>query len=189
MFTRNFHRAGRAIGHGEAGRLILSCVAVAALVLAACEHSGGGAINPDLNRQLIGRFLLESDASLDYTFKNEVICNGTTVVYNMVYNGETYISWAGTIEHVYNFNAASTAGCLIVKYSTYEGAPYAGKYGAMYFSHVNSSSVKWGDAYDAANQEVPTAATKSEAIEKFKPENANRYGGADAQQGEPLIRQ
>jgi hypothetical protein len=189
MFTRNFHRAGRAIGHGEAGRLVLSCVAVAALVLAACEHSGGGAINPDLNRQLIGRFFGAFTAEVG-TSTDEYICDGYNIARNTQFNDDPTGSWAGTIEHVYNFNAASTAGCLIVKYRTFEGEPYAGMYDALYFSYVSDKSVWWGNAWTVEDWKIPTAVgTLNEAIEKFKPENATLYGGTSAQVGDALLRQ
>jgi hypothetical protein len=183
MFTKNFHREGRAIGHGEAGRLVLICVAVAALVLAACEHNpfyDDGKLNP----LLIGRFVLQDDGTLDYTFKDEYICTETTLTYNSVYDGESsYLSKAGTIEYVYNFN--ETSGCLILKYTA---GGYIGKYGAMYFSHINSASVLWGDAYNA-DWSIPTADTLEAAKEKFKPEYATLYGGGAAQQGTPQLRQ
>jgi hypothetical protein len=182
MFTKNFHRAGRAIGRCGAGRLVLICVAIAALALAACDHNpfyDDGKLNPLLIGRFFGAFTSEYGSSTD-----EVICDETTVVHNMAFNGDSYGSWEGTIEHVYNFN--STSGCLIVRYTA---GDYNRKYGVVYFSHASSASVKWGDAYDAANKEVPTADTLEAAIEKFKPQNANRYGGADAQVGDPLIRQ
>jgi hypothetical protein len=182
MLRRNFHRAGRAIGPRGAGRPFLICVAAAALVLAACEH------NPfiddhTLNPQLIGRFVLQDDGTLDWTFKDEVVCTETTLTFDSEANGVPYLSKAGTIEHVYNFN--STSGCLILRYTT---GPDRGKYGAMYFSHINSASVLWGDAYNA-DYSIPTADTLEAAIEKFKPENAALYGGGAAQIGTPLIRQ
>jgi hypothetical protein len=187
MLRRNFHRVGRAIGPCGAGRPFLICVAIAALVLAACEHNpfhDDGKLNP----LLIGRFVLQDDGTLEYTFKDEIICTETTLTYNSVYNGvSSYLSKAGTIEYVYNFN--STSGCLILKYTA---GDYIGKYGAMYFSHASRDSVRWGDAYDVEDYTRPTAVnTLEEAKEKFKPENANRYGGADAlaATATPLLRQ
>jgi hypothetical protein len=177
MFTRNFHRAGRAIGHGEAGRLILICVAIAALVLAACEHNpfiDDGKLNPDL----IGTFVLEGGS-----YRDEIICTETTLTLNSEADGVSYLSKAGTIEYVYNFGP--TSGCLILRYTT---GPDARKYGAMYFSHINSASVLWGDAYNA-DWSIPTADTLEAAKEKFKPENATLYGGGAAQQGTPQLRQ
>jgi hypothetical protein len=177
MFTKNFHRAGRAIGRCGAGRLVLICVAAAALT--ACEHNpfyDDGKLNP----LLIGTFLLEGDS-----YKDEFICTETAVTHNMTTDGVPYITQTGTIVHIYNFNP--TSGCIIVRYTT---GPDAGKYSAVYFSHASSASVLWGDAYDAVDWTVSPAVTTLEAaIEKFKPEYAALYGGADAQIGTPLIRQ
>lgn len=186
MLRRNFHRAGRVIGRCGAGRLVLICVAAAALALAACEHNpfyDDGKLNPLLIGRFFGAFTSEYGSSTD-----EYICDGTAIARNTQFNDDPTGSWAGTIEHVYNFN--STSGCLIVKYRTFEGEPYAGMYDALYFSHASDKSVWWGSAWTVEDWTIPTAVgTLEEAKEKFKPENATLYGGTSAQVGDALLRQ
>jgi len=114
---------------------------------------------------------------------------------------DTYTITAGTISHpdgwpvyadaqiawVYNFS--STAGCIIIKRQE------DSKYNAVYFKDLSATSVRLGDAYDTtkdydAGEDTSSAVnTLEEAKERFKPENAEKYGGGTKQGGSPQQRQ
>jgi hypothetical protein len=88
------------------------------------------------------------------------------------------------IVFVYNFS--ETAGCLIIKRPD-------SKYSAVYFKDLTTTSVLLGDAYDSSvtydpdnpNATDPAVSTLDAAKERFKPANAELYGGGSAQTGTP----
>ncbi|AEF84253.1 hypothetical protein TREPR_0536 [Treponema primitia ZAS-2] len=185
MFTHNFS-VGKTRAFGRAIFLFLVLGLVAgALSLTGCDMDGeefedGHQLNPGL----IGSWANVYDG---YEISN------TRLIYN---DGGYGLGFSANIVYVYNFSLA--AGAIIVKYDnpksiTAYTAP--GSYQAVYYRKLESGSVIMGSAYDVAtsdkypdNDHVEVI-TLEEAILKFSPVNAERYGGASALQAAPLSRQ
>jgi hypothetical protein len=108
-----------------------------------------------------------------------------TLAESTIEHPDSYSSWkVADIVWVYNFS--ETSGCLIVKYSDNGAA----KYSAVYFKDLTGTSVLLGNAYTVADYTIdPAVNTLDEAKTKFAPANASLYGGAEAQGGEPQIKQ
>ncbi|AEF81441.1 hypothetical protein [Leadbettera azotonutricia] len=126
---------------------------------------------------------------------------------------DTYKITATTLEHVNNFtskivytyNFSENAGVIIIEYvekPTYFDHHYnddgtyinsdnphepTGNFSAVYFSALTESAAYLGAAYVYADytQQVE-AGSLNEAKEKFKPANADLYGGGTGQGGDPL---
>jgi hypothetical protein len=133
-----------------------------------------------LNQGLVGTWIFPGDSPDPYT-----ITAGTppTISHPSGFGGYTDYTDA-PIEYVYNFS--ETAGCLIIKREE-------NKYTAVYFKDLTASTVLLGDAYDTSivydaskpNEADPATGTLGAAKERFKPENADSYGGGSAQTGNP----
>jgi hypothetical protein len=80
----------------------------------------------------------------------------------------------GSVEHVYNFS--KIAGCVIVKYGDAE-------YNAVYFNNLLTSTgtVDLTDAYVVADGSSSAMESLEEAKDRFRPENAETYGGGNTQ--------
>ncbi|MDR0722290.1 MAG: hypothetical protein LBF75_05785 [Treponema sp.] len=133
-----------------------------------------------LNSLLIGTFKSSGEGWTDtYT-----ITAGTGSQIGGITHEEGYTWTSAAIEYIYNFDA--TSGCLIVKYA----ADGADKYSAVYFKDLSTTQVLLGDAYTVADYTVsPAVDTLAEAKLRFRPENAETYGGGEAQGGTPQTKQ
>jgi hypothetical protein len=133
-----------------------------------------------LNSGLIGTWKLSGsyeDAEGVHTYTDTYIVTANSISHPEAYPPYTNAS----IDYVYNFS--NTAGCLIIKTA-------AASWTAVYFKDLSAATVLLGDAYNVADYTQPAAvATLEEAKERFKPENANSWGGGAAQAGTPQTKQ
>jgi hypothetical protein len=134
----------------------------------------------ELNPGLIGTW----EASGSYT------SGGETITWT-----DTYKVTATTLEHVdsstetgnivYVYNFSEAAGCIIILRSD-------NKYTATYFKDLSEDSVLLGAAYDVSipypGNNDPAVTTLAGAKERFKPGNAELYGGGSVQGGAPQSR-
>jgi hypothetical protein len=153
-----------------------------ALLLAGCPMEDDDFVDDHkLNQGLVGTWIFSGDWPDPYT-----ITAGTppTISHPSGFGGYTDYTNA-SIEYVYNFS--ETAGCLIIKREE-------NKYTAVYFKDLTANTVLLGDAYDTSvegydennpNAADPAVADLEAAKERFKPENADAYGGGSAQTGDP----
>lgn len=162
------------------------CLVIGALSFTGCPVDGGGSGDNKLNDGLIGTWVFNYEGGDDtYTI------TATTVSHITGFGDFTDYSNA-TIEYVYNFS--NTAGCLIIQ----RHKAGDNKYSAVYFKNLTTTTVLWGDArditivdYDPANPNAadPAVTTLTEAKNKFRPENAENWGGGSAQTGTPQTKQ
>jgi hypothetical protein len=184
MFTRTFS-VGRTRVLGRAVSLVLALgFVMGALSLAGCPMEDEEFVDDHkLNQNLIGSWIVSGDGWSDQF----TITAGQTISHPSDFGG--YMDYSNaSIEYVYNFS--ETAGCLIIKRA-------ANKYTAVYFSSLTATTVLLGNAYDTNKQydatnpdaQDPAVDTLELAKERFKPKNADSYGGGSAQTGTPLIKQ
>jgi hypothetical protein len=155
---------------------------VGALLLAGCSMEEDDFDDDlQLNQKLIGSWTASGDGWSD----TYVIKAGSPPKISHPSGDGGYMDYTdASIEYVYNFSAA--AGCLIIKRPD-------GKFSAVYFKNLTASSVLLGNAYNTTvdwdpnnpNAADPAVTTLEAAKERFKPENADTYGGGSAQGGTP----
>jgi hypothetical protein len=155
------------------------------------ETYGGGDTQPStrhqrfpdthtLNSQLTGTWQASGGEGANAWTDDYVITNAS-VTHISSYGGGAPTTVTGSIEHVYNIT--KTAGCIIIKYTEGENS---GKYDAVYFKDLGSTQVILGSAYTVADYTVPAAVSTLDAAKgRFKPANAEAYGGWTAQMGTP----
>jgi hypothetical protein len=136
-----------------------------------------------LNTGLVGTWKASGDGWTDtYT-----ITAGTGDQIGTIGHAEGYTWTSATIEYVYNFDATSTSGGLIIKYTTDDGTD---KFNAVWFKALTETQVLLGDAYTVADYTIDSAVDTLEAAKiRFWPANAANYGGGDAQGGRPQQKQ
>ncbi|GHV86718.1 hypothetical protein AGMMS50255_0350 [Spirochaetia bacterium] len=172
-------------------RNAFSLFAVFALVmgglsLVGCAPDGNEFVDDrQLNSRLIGTWEYNYEGGSDVYRVTE-----TTISHITGWGDFTDYSEA-TIEFVYNFS--NTAGCLIIqRHGTADT-----KYSAVYFKNLTAATVLLGDARDISvigwdpenpNAADPAVADLETAKDRFKPENAEMWGGGSALVGTPQTR-
>jgi hypothetical protein len=138
-----------------------------------------------LNQKLIGSWTASGDGWSD----TYIIKAGSPPKISHPSGDGGYMDYTdASIKHVYNFSDA--AGCLIIERPD-------GKFSAVYFKDLTANNVLLGNAYDTnkvydgnnPNGQDPATTTLEAAKERFKPENADAYGGGSAQGGDPQTRE
>jgi hypothetical protein len=155
-----------------------------ALSFTGCPMEGSNAFidKHKLNPELIGTWEWKSEVYTD-TYK---ISAGTGNQIGVISHPEGYPPYNDAII-VYVYNFSETSGCIIINYT--DGSNI-GRYNAVYFKDLLSNSVLLGDAYDPSQENYDASvATFDEAKKRFTPENAETYGGGDAQGGQRQIKQ
>jgi hypothetical protein len=133
-----------------------------------------------LNPSLAGTWTASGGEGANAWTDDYVITNAS-VTYISSYGGGAPTTVTGSIEYVYNIT--NTDGCIIIQYT---GGSNDGKYDAVYFKGLTSTQTLLGSAYTVADYTIPSAvSTLDAAKERFKPANAEAYGGWTAQMGTP----
>jgi hypothetical protein len=185
MFSFFFSKKGKPSRgrHGSPAKrlsvVLFTLALIFSLGLSGCEQEPDGKPFVDdykLNQALVGTWIGSGTGWSDTYI----------ITSSAVSHSDGYPSYAdASIEHVYNFS--ETAGCIIIKRLEDD------KYTATYFKELQGNSVLLGDAYDVAiaypANNDPAVNTLPEAKERFKPGNAELYGGGTAQGGTPQTRQ
>ncbi|MDR0878032.1 MAG: hypothetical protein LBN21_08265 [Treponema sp.] len=156
------------------------CLAIGALSFVGCPlDPDDGDESDELNSGLIGTWFADFGGGYTDTY----IVTATTISHP-----DGWPPYAdASIEWVYNFNSGGTAGCIIIKRAE------DNKYNAVYFKELTATTVLLGDAYDTTitwpDDTDSSVATLDEAKNRFKPENADTYGGGSAQTGLPQTKE
>jgi hypothetical protein len=151
--------------------------------VAVYKAAGAPPASDTLNAGLIGTWQASGENDYGPWTDTYTITTGTGGEIGGITHDEGYTWTTAAIVYIYNFDAAS--GCLIVKYTT-SGAD---RYNAVYFKDLSDTQVLLGDAWDASDENYDSSVTTlAEAVERFRPENAETYGGGDAQMGSPQTR-
>ncbi|GHT58232.1 hypothetical protein FACS1894109_12140 [Spirochaetia bacterium] len=144
-----------------------------ALSLVGCDTDNGGDPDHELNEKLVGTWFADFGGGYTDTY---------IVTKTAISHPDGFPAYkAASIEYVDNFS--NTAGCIIIKRTEDD------KYTAVFFKDLSANTVLLGDAFGPAPDYAdPGVATLELARERFKPENAENWGGGSAQGGTPQTR-
>jgi hypothetical protein len=153
-------------------------------------YGGGDTQNPIRYSRVLDQYTLNSSLAGTWTgsggtgtnaWTDDYVITNKSVTHISSYGGGAPTTVTGYIEHVYNIT--DTAGCIIIKYTD---GTNSGKYDAVYFKNLSTTEVLLGDAWDATDTAYEAAVSSLDAAKgRFKPANAEAYGGWTAQMGTP----